>query len=390
MNVDVQAAELHRLLGYPAGHAPEGRAAELEAEVREWYARHGRPWVERRETGRLALDNGTVKVDGVAFTSRRLHQSLQEAEAHAAVLVAVSAGPEAEERAQELWREEKPDEYFFLEVYASAVVEHLLTTTGARLCGEAEGQGMAVLPHYSPGYADWDVAEQSRVFGLFDSLPGPLEVLDSGSLRPKKSQLAVFGLTRDAGNLRRLTEMLPCENCSFGPCEFRRAPYRRNRRGLAELPVVADVAPPAYSVNLKALRRWAGERLQLHRHNGTTQARFRYDGTTCTNLGRPLAFDYSVTLGSRDDGYPVLEQQCLPAAGDTGHTCMCQFIAGPGALMQSIRGEKPLLGRPLDEVLAWPPSTVFAGCLCDPASRRHKWRLVLETIHYALHEKTSS
>jgi hypothetical protein len=69
---------------------------------------------------------------------------------------------------------------------------------------------------------------------------------------------------------------------------------------------------------------------------------------------------------------------------------MCQHIASPGPLMQAIRGEQPLLGRPLDDVLAWPPSTVFAGCLCDPASRRHKWRLVLETIHYALHEKTSS
>ena len=388
MTVDVQPAEFRRLLGYPPGHAPEGRAAELESAVSEWYAQHGRPWVSTREADTLALADGAVKIDGLTFTSRRLYQSLHEAEAHGAVLVAVSAGPEAEAHAQELWREEKPDEYFFLEVYASAVVEHLLTTAGARLCAEAEAQGMAVLPHYSPGYADWDVADQALLFGLFGSLPGPLEVMDSGSLRPKKSQLAVFGLTRDASHLRRLTDMLPCENCSFGPCEFRRAPYRRNRRGLPELPVVAE--PPAYSVNLNALRRWAGERLQLERHNGTIEARFRYDGTTCTNLGRPFTFDYSVTLGRREDGYPVLQQGCAPAPGDAGHTCMCQYIASPGPLMQAIHTEKPLLGEPLDEVLSWPPSSVFAGCLCDPASRRHKWRLVLETIHYALHEKTSS
>jgi len=25
-----------------------------------------------------------------------------------------------------------------------------------------------------------------------------------------------------------------------------------------------------------------------------------------------------------------------------------------------------------------------AGCYCEPASRQHKWGLVLETIHYAL------
>jgi hypothetical protein len=28
-----------------------------------------------------------------------------------------------------------------------------------------------------------------------------------------------------------------------------------------------------------------------------------------------------------------------------------------------------------------------AGCYCDAASRQHKWGLVLETIHYALHHR---
>src|SRR5262249_9699820 len=157
----------------------------------------------------LVLSDGVVRINGVQFTSRRLHQSLQEAEAHSAVLVAVSAGPEAEEHAQKLWCEEKPDEYFFLEVYASAVVEHLITISGAGLCAAAEEQGMAVLPQYSPGYADWDVAEQPTLLSLLGRLPERLEVLQSGALRPKKSQLAVFGLTRDAGFLRRLTDLLP-------------------------------------------------------------------------------------------------------------------------------------------------------------------------------------
>jgi len=375
MTVDVQPAEFHRLLGYPPGRAPEGRAAELAEAVREWYDRHSHPWISTREAASLELAEGHVHIDGVAFTSPRLHRSLREAEAHNAVVVAVSAGPEAEDHAQELWREEKPDEYFFLDVYASAVVEQLLTTAGAQLCAEAEGQGMAVLPHYSPGYTDWDISEQAALFGLCRDLPGSLEVLESGSLRPKKSQLAVFGLTRHVTHVRRLTDMQPCENCSFGPCDFRRAPYRRSS------------AP--YTVNPKALRHWASERLTLDRHNGAIEAHFRYDGTTCSNLGRPFAFDYTVTLGSRDRGYPVLEQACAPVPGDAGHQCMCQYIAAPEPLIDAIRTEKPLLGRPLGEVLGWPASTGFASCFCDPASRRHKWRLVLETIHYALHETST-
>ena len=37
-----------------------------------------------------------------------------------------------------------------------------MTMTGARLCAWADGQRLAVLPHYSPGYPEWDIAEQPR------------------------------------------------------------------------------------------------------------------------------------------------------------------------------------------------------------------------------------
>lgn len=366
--MNVHPAEYQRLLGYPRDFTPAGRAAELSEWAREWYNRHGRPWTHTREIALAEL---------AAFNSPRLRTSLQEAEAHAAVLVAVCAGSEAEEEAQRLWREEKPDEYFFLEIYASAVVEHLITTAGASLCAAAEAEGMAVLPHYSPGYSGWDIAEQGRLLALLGPLPGKLEVLESGALVPKKSQLAVFGLTRHTENLRRLTDMLPCENCSYGPCQFRRAPYHH------------AAPPPAarYTVNLKALKRWSADRLSLEPAGaGAIRARFRYDGTTCNNLGHPLAFDYTVKLGPRESGFPILEQDCAPVPGDTGYTRMCQYVAAPDPLMDAIRREKPLLGQPLREVLAWRRATTGSGCYCDAASREHKWGLVLETIHYALHE----
>jgi hypothetical protein len=159
-----------------------------------------------------------------------LQRTLQKAEAHSVLLVAASAGPEVDHEAQKLWREEKPDEYFFLEIWGSAVVEHLIAATGARLCAWAEGEHMAVLPHYSPGYSEWDIAEQPRLLQLVgmtreQAQPGRMEVLASGALRPKKSQLAVFGLTRHTERLRRLTDLVPCENCSLSSCRYRRAAY---------------------------------------------------------------------------------------------------------------------------------------------------------------------
>jgi hypothetical protein len=230
--VQVDQAEYSRLLGYPRGHVLAGRSLELAEESREWYAAHGRPWIYVRQTNRLELADGSVRIDGVPFTTRRLQKTLQKAEAHSVFLVAATAGPEAEEQANLLWREDKPDEYFFLEVFGSAVVEHLFAAAGARLCAWADERQMAVLPHSSPGYSQWDISEQVSLLRLIQSgavaLPGKLEALSSGALLPKKSQLGVFGLTRHTGNVRRLSGLIPCQDCSFSPCQFRRVPYRKS------------------------------------------------------------------------------------------------------------------------------------------------------------------
>lgn len=393
--VNVQAEEYVRLLGYPRGYVLEGRALELAGGARAWYAQHGRPWVYARQAETFAAESGSFCIEGERFASKHLERTLQQAGAHGVILVAVGAGAEAEEEARQLWADEKPDEYFFLEMFASAVVEYLTTATGARLCDWAEQHGMAVLPHYSPGYPDWDVAEQPRLLEVIRKtrgqvFPSQLEALDSGMLRPRKSQLAVFGLTRHTERLRRLTDLVPCENCSFGPCQYRRAPYRRPPRGTGERvanPPVLD-QDAAYSVNRKALQRWAQERLTLEEHeDGSIDATFRYDGTTCTNMGRPLAFQYRVKLGPSEKGYPIREQHCAPVDSDTGHTHMCQYIANPDGTMDAIEREKPLSGEPLSAVLSWRREVNGAGCFCEAVSRNHKWGLVLETIHYALAQK---
>jgi hypothetical protein len=395
-DINVVTEEYVRLLGFPRGHLLEGRPLELANWAREWYAQNGRPWIYARQAYSFEIIGDSLRIDGVTFTSKRLKSTLQQAEAHSVILVAVGAGPEAEEESRRRWVDEKPDEYFFLEIYASAVVEHLVTAAGARLCDWAEHHDMAVLPHYSPGYTEWDIAEQPRLLELVqrarkESFPSNVEVFDTGMLRPKKTHLAVFGLTRHTGRLRRLTDLVPCENCSFGPCQYRRAPYRRAPQSSGEQlpnPVAMLDQDAAYSVNRRALKRWTEERLSINTNpDGSLDATFRYEGTTCTNMGRPLAFDYAVKLGPRAQGYPILEQRCLPATSDTGHTHMCQYIENPSRLMNSIVREKPLNGENLNAVLAWQRKPSAAGCYCEPASRDHKWGLVLETIHYALAQK---
>jgi hypothetical protein len=371
--------------------------------ARNWYAENGKPWIYARETERFDIANGRLCFECVDFSSRKLHEQLREAQAHTAILVAVSAGKECEEMARQLWLEEKPDEYFFLEVFGSAVVEHLVTIAGARLCAWADQHGMAVLPHYSPGYSEWDISEQKKLLELIRRKNFYQEIcaLDTGMLRPKKSLLAVFGITRHVDRVRNLKELVPCESCSMPSCQYRRAPYTHARNHIEdvrrlqgrgfEIANEKDLNNSAldheakYSVSSRALRKWSQERLQLNvLADRSVQARFRYAGTTCSNLGRPLEYDYHLKLGPARKGYTIVEMCCSPAPGDTGHAYMCEYISDAKLLEQAIANEKPLLGRPLNEVLAWNRQFSPAGCYCDAVSRQHKWGLVLEVIHYAL------
>jgi hypothetical protein len=66
---------------------------------------------------------------------------------------------------------------------------------------------------------------------------------------------------------------------------------------------------------------------------------------------------------------------------------MCSFMDDTEGLMAAVDMEKPLLGEPLNRVLDWPASTSAAGCYCQASDRLHKWRLVLETLHFALAQR---
>lgn len=398
--VDVPDSEFKRLLGYPPGHEAGERVKELMESTKRWYAENGKPWVYARQAESLELISDGVRIEDGEFHSSRLRAQLDDARSDGVFLVAVSAGRNCEERARQFWDQEKPDEYFFTEVYGSAVVENLVTNLGARFCEWADGCGKAILPHYSPGYPGWEISDQRQLLELLRQrngrdFPGEINVLESGMLQPKKSLLAVFGITSHTEAVQRLTSLNPCGNCSFHPCRYRRTPYRnsipqledvRNLQGQPQNNGSSAVRPAVnYLTNPRALRKWSEERLHLSvLDDRSVEARFRYEGTTCSNMGRTLEFDYHIKLVPTVESYTIVDVRCEPAPGDAGHTLMCQYLENPRRLMSEIAAERPLVGKRLDDVLTWKREYNPSGCYCSSEGREYKWGLVFEVLHYAL------
>ncbi|MEZ5277777.1 MAG: hypothetical protein R3F07_15455 [Opitutaceae bacterium] len=385
--VSVPEPEFRRLLGYPEGEEPGDRAKVLAQATREWYANHGDPWVYLREAS-LEISEERLRIDGIEFISPKLVGYLHAARARTVILAAASAGTAIVDHASRVWREAKPDEYFFAEVYGAAVVENLVASLNGIICGLAADRNLMAIPHYSPGYSGWEIAEQERLFSLITTragvaFPRSLEVLPSGMLRPKKSLLGVFGLVERTRDALAAPALVPCERCAFEPCRYRRRPYIHSAVAIEES--TPRKAAAGYTVSPKALAKWAEQRVRFaHLPGGRISAVFRFDGSTCSNMGQPLAFDYSVVLASGGDGHRILKTECRPATDDTGHALQCGYLRNPAQFTASIAEPPEILGRPLDDVMAWKRETRQSGCYCDQASRAHKWGLALETIHYAL------
>ena len=135
-----------------------------------------------------------------------------------------------------------------------------------------------MLPHYSPGYPEWDIDEQPRLLELINrarpATPMPLEVLESGMLRPKKSLLAVFGVTRHVERVRRADRSESVRELFVRPLSVPAIalPPRAGRTlNCVEITVItaerahARSADARYNVSLKALARWSDERCRSSR-----------------------------------------------------------------------------------------------------------------------------
>jgi hypothetical protein len=143
--------------------------------------------------------------------------------------------------------------------------------------------------------------------------------------------------------------------------------------------------PPGYAFPERALRRWQAENLVLApADGGGWNAVFRLEGCTCGNI--PFHLRYRLAVASAEHRHLLLALACEPAPHDTNHRQQCGAKSDCAHFVAHLGADAPLLGRPLEEALSWSPATSPEGCVCAASARLHKWRIVLQTAHFALNQ----
>ena len=108
----------------------------------------------------------------------------------------------------------------FSRYFADAIGSEIVEATGdwleVKINVEAEKLGLKCTNRYSPGYCEWDVSDQHKLFSFFPDNFCGIEINDSALMTPIKSISGIIGLGE---NLNK--KAYDCHICSMENCYLR-------------------------------------------------------------------------------------------------------------------------------------------------------------------------
>jgi len=164
-----------------------------------------------------------LEVQGATLTIPQTGERWGEVECVAASVVTI--GDALERRVAALWAARELPLASMLDSVGSGAVESLAEYVNDVLCHQGLAAGVAVTNRISPGYADWDVAEQHALFRLCPGDAAGVTLNAACFMTPAKSISLLVG----AGPRARVDHYFSqCARCWMRDCAYRRAPVRRS------------------------------------------------------------------------------------------------------------------------------------------------------------------
>ena len=218
--VEIQPRFEHKKLAKLLGGAKNQRfSRSLNTKVQIWKDRLNslmKPRLFYRVEEISAAGKGAVRLnEHIAFKSPKLAKSLKNAEK--IVCFVGTIGTEVEREIKKLLREHQLAEAYILDALGSVAVESMVDQFQQHMEEKSRRESETVTLRFSPGYCDWPITEQKKLFRVFDPEKMGVELLDSCLMQPRKSISGVFGIAPKGS-----VPYNPCLDCERSGCEARR------------------------------------------------------------------------------------------------------------------------------------------------------------------------
>jgi hypothetical protein len=212
----IENDELAKLLGGQKKKSLPKSIRKKVTSARQKLQKLIKPSLHYRIVKPSAMDNDVVQLDEtVEFTSAKLAKTLKNAEKIVCFVGTIGTGVENE--INRLLDKQKLADAYILDAMASVAVENMIDRFQNLMENRFSEEDRAVTLRFSPGYCDWPVTQQKKLFDIFNPKQLNVELLDSCLMKPRKSVSGVFGITP-----QKSESYNPCRDCPTRRCESRR------------------------------------------------------------------------------------------------------------------------------------------------------------------------
>jgi len=128
---------------------------------------------------------------------------------------ACTAGEEISATTKNLMQEGDLIKGYVVDVLANAVVEEAMDRVQENLAKQVEKEGLKITNRYSPGYCDWDIAEQQKLFSLLPKDFLGIRLTSSSLMQPMKSVSGIIGIGKEVRFNNYTCNLCNDKNCIY-------------------------------------------------------------------------------------------------------------------------------------------------------------------------------
>ncbi len=209
-------SEINKFLGYDGQELPEPLPAYLKTALDDCNSLD-----EIRGSYYLAeqcsIDDSAHKIqtNGIEFNvGKTICSELRNSTGLAFFIC--TAGETISKKSEELLKGEDPVLGYVYDVLGTMIVESVADEIQSKIKHKAGKQGELITNRYSPGYCEWHVSEQAKLFSLFNKSTSGVHLTSSFLMNPVKSISGVLGIGKNV-----IYQDFQCTNCNLQRCIYR-------------------------------------------------------------------------------------------------------------------------------------------------------------------------
>lgn len=216
----IERNQVYKRLGYQPGTEP---SSSTQAKIDKYLERTTQiitPKVIYTGRSIKAVEGNRVHLDDhqPPLNSHKISQTLKKSKK--IIFFITTLGKKIDNEIRKLMHRGRMSDAYILDTMGSAAAERLTQTFQEQFGKSMCPQGMRTTLRFSPGYCDWNIKEQEKIFSVLDSSSIGVHLTPKYMMVPRKSVSGIFGI--EHGESASKKPFNPCDHCAMKHCSMRR------------------------------------------------------------------------------------------------------------------------------------------------------------------------